>query len=53
MDMRTADFQQDFFRLFNLPSRYQIDSAALEQSYRALQAQVHPDKFAQIGRAHV
>ena len=48
MDMRTADFQQDFFRLFNLPSRYQIDSAALEQGYRALQAQVHPDKFAHL-----
>jgi molecular chaperone HscB len=48
MDMRTADFQQDFFRLFNIPSRYQIDSAALEQSYRALQAQVHPDKFAHL-----
>jgi molecular chaperone HscB len=48
MDMRSADFQQDFFRLFNLPSRYQIDSAALEQSYRALQAQVHPDKFAHL-----
>jgi molecular chaperone HscB len=48
MDMRTADFQQDFFRLFNLPLRYQIDSAALEQSYRALQAQVHPDKFAHL-----
>jgi molecular chaperone HscB len=48
MDMGTADFQQDFFRLFNLPSRYQIDSAALEQSYRALQAQVHPDKFAHL-----
>ena len=48
MDMRTADFQQDFFHLFNLPLRYQIDSAALEQSYRALQAQVHPDKFAHL-----
>jgi molecular chaperone HscB len=48
MDMRTADFQQDFFRLFNLPLRYQIDSTALEQSYRALQAQVHPDKFAHL-----
>jgi molecular chaperone HscB len=48
MDMRTADFQQDFFHLFNLPLRYQIDSAALEQSYRAIQAQVHPDKFAHL-----
>ena len=48
MDMRTADFQQDFFRLFNLPSRFQIDSTALEQGYLALQAQVHPDKSAHL-----
>jgi molecular chaperone HscB len=48
MDMHSADFQQDFFRLFSLPTRYQIDSTALEQSYRALQAQVHPDKFAHL-----
>ena len=44
MNMHTADFQQDFFHLFNLPSRFQIDNAALEQGYLALQAQVHPDK---------
>lgn len=45
------DFQQDFFRLFNLPSRFQIDSAVLELSYRALQEQVHPDKFAHLSDA--
>ncbi|MBI5891308.1 MAG: Fe-S protein assembly co-chaperone HscB [Nitrosomonadales bacterium] len=43
-----TDFQQDFFSLFNLPARFQIDSTALEQSYLALQAQVHPDKFAHL-----
>jgi molecular chaperone HscB len=48
MDMHAADFQQDFFRLFNLPPRFQIDSAALEQGYLALQAQVHPDKSAHL-----
>ncbi|MFZ2160688.1 MAG: Fe-S protein assembly co-chaperone HscB [Sideroxyarcus sp.] len=48
MDMRSADFQQDFFRLFHLPLRYRIDSAALELGYRDLQAQVHPDKFAHL-----
>jgi molecular chaperone HscB len=48
MDMHSADFQQDFFRLFNVPSRFQIDSIALEQSYRDLQAQVHPDKFSHL-----
>ncbi|MBU1424349.1 MAG: Fe-S protein assembly co-chaperone HscB [Gammaproteobacteria bacterium] len=48
MNMYAADFQQDFFRLFNLPSRFQIDSTALEQGYLALQAQVHPDKSAHL-----
>ena len=51
MDMQSADFQQDFFRLFNLPSRYQIDNIALEQSYRTLQAQVHPDKSSHLSEA--
>lgn len=51
MDMRTADFQQDFFRLFSLPPRFQIESLTLEQNFRALQAQVHPDKFAHLSEA--
>ena len=46
-----ADFQQDFFSLFNLPARFQIDATALERSYLALQAQVHPDKFAHLPEA--
>src|SRR5512135_2518203 len=49
--MMQFDFQQDFFSLFTLPARFQIDSTALEQSYRALQAQVHPDKFAHLSEA--
>ena len=48
MNMLPADFQQDFFRLFNLPSRFQIDSSSLEKRYLALQAQVHPDKFSHL-----
>jgi len=48
MDILTSDFQQDFFRLFNLTPLFKIDSAVLEQNYRALQAQVHPDKFANL-----
>ncbi len=51
MDMHAADFQQDHFRLFNLPSRFQIDSIALEQGYRDLQARVHPDKFSHLSEA--
>ena len=48
MDILTADFQQDFFQLFNLPSVFKIDSATLERNFLALQAQVHPDKFAHL-----
>ncbi len=51
MDMHSADLQQDFFRLFSLPSRFQIDSATLEQGYLALQEQVHPDKFSHLSEA--
>ncbi len=49
--MKPLDFQQDFFRLFNLPIRFEIDSAKLDQRYRALQTQVHPDKFAHLSES--
>jgi molecular chaperone HscB len=49
--MISSDFQQDFFSLFNLPRSFQLDSAALDQRYRALQSQVHPDKFSHLSDA--
>src|SRR5450631_4138042 len=42
------DLQLDFFSLFGLPKGFKIDATSLEQSYRALQAQVHPDKFSHL-----
>ena len=39
------DFSQNYFALFGLEPAFQIDLPRLEQSYRALQAKVHPDKF--------
>jgi len=47
----TLDLQQDFFTLFNLPRQFQLDSIALDQRYRELQAQVHPDKFSHLSDA--
>ncbi|GAB4119391.1 MAG: Fe-S protein assembly co-chaperone HscB [Sideroxydans sp.] len=46
--MISSDFLQDFFSLFNLPRRFEIDQAGLDRKYRELQAQVHPDKFAHL-----
>lgn len=43
-----SSFQQDFFQLLSLPSHFQIDAVLLDQHYRTLQAQVHPDKFAHL-----
>ena len=51
MSSLAPDLQQDFFALFNLPRRFQLDSTALEQAYRGLQSQVHPDKFAHLSEA--
>ena len=45
------DFSKNYFALFDLQPNFQIDSARLEHNYRALQAQVHPDKFSSASEA--
>lgn len=47
----SIDFQQDFFQLFEIPPRFAIDNAALDQRYRDLQSQVHPDKFSHLSES--
>lgn len=39
------DFSKNHFTLFGLEAVFQIDMTRLDQSYRDIQAQVHPDKF--------
>ena len=42
----TPEFSRNHFELLGLPPAYGVDPARLEQRYRELQSQVHPDRFA-------
>ncbi len=42
------DNAKTHFQLFGLAAIFQLDAAQLEQTFRALQAQVHPDKSAHL-----
>ena len=45
------NFNSTDFELFDTPTTLAFDRAALDARWRALQAQVHPDKFAADGAA--
>ena len=45
------DFSQNHFQLFGLTPSFALDLARVEQSYRDIQAQVHPDKFSNASDA--
>src|SRR6187200_1978854 len=44
--MAMIDFSRNHFQLFGLPERFLLDSPALDRAYKALQSDVHPDRFA-------
>ncbi len=41
-----SNMHQNHFELFQLPATFAVDLAQLDQHYRKLQAEVHPDRFA-------
>ncbi len=43
------DFSRNHFELFGVPERFAVDAEALERRYRALQSEVHPDRYATAG----
>ena len=45
------NLQDDDFTLFGLPQQFALNRAEVDERWRALQAQVHPDKFAADGAA--
>lgn len=42
---------QNHFELFQLPTRFDVDLAALNAAYHEVQGRVHPDKFARASDA--
>jgi molecular chaperone HscB len=46
--MQNFNAAQNHFQLFGIAPSFQIDTAQLELTFRALQAQVHPDKSAHL-----
>jgi len=47
----SLDFSKNHFELFALPTRFGIDADQLDQAYRGIQSEIHPDKFAHAGEA--
>lgn len=43
------DFHANHFQLFDLPASFRLDMDKLEATYRKLQNEVHPDRFAAAG----
>src|ERR1700690_3198203 len=39
------NFQHNHFELFGLPQRFHLDLTRLDEAYRGIQSQVHPDRF--------
>lgn len=45
------NFNDDHYALFEVRRSFRLDVSLLDRRYREIQAQVHPDKFAQAGDA--
>lgn len=46
-----VSLKDSHFDLFHLPARFVLDEPTLDAAYRAVQSQVHPDRFAAAGDA--
>ena len=44
--MEKKDLTSNYYELFQLPVRFEVDLKELSERYRTLQSSVHPDKFA-------
>jgi len=46
-----TESHQNYFELLGLPQKFAVDSTVLDQNYRRLQSEVHPDRFAAASSA--
>lgn len=44
--MPLTDFHKNYYQLFDLPIDFELEQAKLGERYRALQGELHPDRFA-------
>ena len=47
----SVDLNQNHFEIFGVAAKFEVDLAALENRYRELQREVHPDRFASASQA--
>jgi molecular chaperone HscB len=45
------NLNENHFQIFGVPAQFEVDVAALEERYRELQREVHPDRFAAASQA--
>ena len=50
-ELQRLKLDENHFQLFGVPARFDIDTVALEERYRELQREVHPDRFAAASQA--
>jgi len=50
-ELQRLNLDENHFQLFGVPARFELDTGALEERYRELQREVHPDRFAAASQA--
>jgi molecular chaperone HscB len=49
--LMSSQLSQNYFELFGLPQRFDLELAQLTERYRELQTRLHPDRFSHAGAA--
>lgn len=49
--MNVLSKPKDYFEIFSLPAKFDLDMSLLDTNFRDFQRQVHPDKSAHLGEA--